>query len=81
MENLVILNNPLLLVLYGLALACMLFELFTKLTGYVLPLIAFAIAVGASIYALILGAQLLEVTIVLLVFLLINLFGARRKSP
>ena len=78
MENLVILNNPLLLVLYGVALALVLFELFTKLTGYILPLIAFALVVGTTIYAVILGAELLEVAIFVLVFLLINLFGARR---
>ena len=79
MENLVILNTPLLLVLYGLALVLVLFELFSKLTGYVLPIIAFVIVVGTTIYALLLGAQLLEVAIFVTIFLLINLFGARRK--
>ena len=80
MENLVIFVNPLLLCLYGLALALVLFELFSKTTGYVLPLIALAIVIGTTIYALLLGAGLFEVIIILLVFLLINLFGARRKK-
>ena len=79
MDNLVILNSPLLLILYGVALAMVIFELITKTTGYVLPLIAFAIVIGATIYALLIGAGLFEVAIVILVFLLLNMFGARRK--
>ena len=80
MENLVIFNSPILLCLYGLALALALFELFSKTTGYVLPIISFAIVIGASIYGLLIGAGLFEVIIVLFVFLLINMFGARRKK-
>ena len=80
MGNLVIFNSPILLCLYGLALALALFELFSKTTGYVLPIISFAIVIGASIYGLLIGAGLFEVIIVLFVFLLINMFGARRKK-
>ena len=79
MENLVIFNSPILLCLYGLALALALFELFSKTTGYILPIISFAIVVGATIYGLLLGAGLFEVIIILLIFLLLNMFGARRK--
>ena len=79
MENLIIINSPLILVLYGIALALVLFELFTKLTGYVLPLIAFMIVIGTTIYSLLIGAQLFEVAIYVMIFLLLNLFGARRK--
>lgn len=79
MGNLIIINSPLILVLYGIALALVLFELFTKLTGYVLPIIAFMIVIGTTIYSLLIGAQLFEVAIYVMIFLLINLFGARRK--
>lgn len=79
MGNIIIINSPLILVLYGIALALVLFELFTKLTGYVLPIIAFMIVIGTTIYSLLIGAQLFEVAIYVMIFLLINLFGARRK--
>ena len=80
MDNFVVFNHPLILVLYGIALALALFELFSKLTGYVLPIISFAIVVGASIYGLLVGAGLLEIAIYLAIFLLINLYGARRRE-
>ena len=80
MDNFVVFNHPLILVLYGIALALALFELFSKLTGYVLPIISFAIVVGASIYGLLIGAGLLEIAIYLVIFLLINLYGARRRE-
>ena len=80
MDNLVIFNSPLILCLYGLALALALFELFSKTTGYILPIISFAIVIGATIYGLLIGAGLFEVIIILLVFLLINMYGARRKK-
>ena len=80
MDNFVVFNHPLILVLYGIALALALFELFSKLTGYVLPIISFAIVVGASIYGLLVGAGLLEIAIYLVIFLLINLYGARRRE-
>jgi len=76
----VIFNSPLLLVLYGIALALALIELKIKATGYVMPIISFAIAVGTSIYAILLGAGLFEIAIPLVILLLLNLFGARRKT-
>lgn len=76
----VIFTSPFLLILYGIALGLCLFELFTKTTGYVLPLLSCAIVIGTSIYAIILGANLLEVCIVFVVFILLNLAGMRRKK-
>ena len=76
----VIFNSPLLLILYGIALALALIELKIKATGFAMPLISFAIAVGTSIYAVLLGAPLFEVAIPLVILLLLNLFGARRKT-
>ena len=80
MDNTIIFNSPLLLILYAIALALALFELFTKKTGFILPIISFAIVIGTTIYALILGTELLEAAIIIFVFLLINMFGARRKN-
>ena len=80
MAESVIFNSPLLLILYGVALAVAIFELVTKTTGYVLPLLSLAIVVGASIYALLIGASLFEIAIILMVFMLISLAGIRRKK-
>ena len=80
MAESVIFNSPFLLLLYGIGLALALFELFTKETGFVLPLISLAVAVGTSIYALLLGAGLFEVALVLVIYLLVNLIGLRRKK-
>lgn len=79
MADTVIFNSPLLLVLYGIALALALIELVTKLTGYVLPLCSLGIFIGATIYGLLLGASLWEVAIFVLAFFLVYLLTLRRK--
>lgn len=71
--NSVILQTPLALVLYGIALGLCLFDKHYKATGGVVTLISTALAVGATVYALVMGATLVECATVLMVFLLANM--------
>ena len=79
MSEIVILNSPLLLLLYGLALAVNIFDLVKK-TGGILPVLSACLVVGTSAYALLLGAGFYEVATVILAFLLLNLFRIRREE-
>ena len=69
----VILQTPLVLVLYGIALALSLFDRHYKATGGIATMISTALAVGATVYALVMGATLVECATVLMVFLLANM--------
>ena len=69
----VILQTPLALVLYGIALALCLFDRHYKATGGIATMISTALAVGATVYALVMGATLVECATVLMVFLLANM--------
>ena len=71
MSESVIFNSPILLVLYGISLALVLFNMKNR-TGAVLTYVSAALTIGASAYALLLGASLWETAIVMVVFLLIN---------
>ena len=73
MSESVIFNSPILLVLYGIALALVLFNLKNR-TGAVLTYVSAALVVGTSAYAILLGASLWETAIVIVIFLLINVF-------
>ena len=73
MSESVIFNSPILLVLYGIALALVLFNLKNR-TGAVLTYVSAALVVCSSAYALLLGASLWETAVVIVVFLLINVF-------
>ena len=73
MNESVILQTPLALVLFGIALALCLFDRHYKATGGVVTLISTALAVGATVYALLMGASLVECATVLMVFLLANM--------
>ena len=77
----VIFSSTLLLILYGIALILCIFDLIKHASGYVFPILSAMIFVGATIYALILGAGYDEVGIVVIVFLLLNLCSyARHKG-
>ncbi len=78
--ELTLLQHPLAIALYAVALALVIFELITKFTGYVLPLIALAVFVGTSIYAVLSGVTLFEIACLATVFLVANLFGCGRKK-
>lgn len=69
----VILQTPLALVLYGIALALCLFDRHYKASKGILTLASTALAVGATVYALLMGAPLVECATVLMVFMLANM--------
>lgn len=69
----VILQIPLALVLYGIALALCLFDRHYKATGGIATLISTALAVGATVYALLMGTPLVECATVLMIFMLANM--------
>ena len=71
----VILGQPLVLaiILYGVALALVLFDRATKDTKGVFTLISTALVALATVYSLVRGASMWECATVLLVFLLLNM--------
>lgn len=73
MAESVILQLPLAPPLYGAALFFCLFERRYRATRGVFFLLSAALALGASAYALIMGAGLWETAAVLLAFLLMNM--------
>ncbi len=73
MAESVILQLPMVLLLYGAALFFCLFERRYRATRGVFLLLSAALALGASAYALIGGAGLWETAAALLPFLLLNL--------
>lgn len=70
----------LILTLYGAGLALLLFELFTRKTGYILPMISLLFFIAGSIVGLLTGASLFEVALVATMFLVVSLFGIGRKA-
>ena len=69
----VILQTPIALLLYGLALALCLFDRHYKASHGVLTLVSTAVAVGATVYALLMGTPLVECATVLMGFMLANM--------
>ena len=69
----VILGSPLALFLYGAALFLNLFDRHYRVGKGGMTVVSAFAAVGATAYALLLGADLRECTTVLLVFLLLNM--------
>lgn len=69
----VILQTPIALLLYGVALALCLFDRHYKASRGVLTVVSTALAVGATVYALLMGAALTECATVLMGFMLLNM--------
>ncbi len=69
----VILQLPLALVLYSIALFLNLFERHYQATKGIFVIVAAVISIAATAYSLIMGAGLWEGATVLLVFLLLNM--------
>ena len=69
----VILSSPLALFFYGIALFLNLFDRNYRMTKGLLTLVSCAVCVGATVYAVIIGATLWECVTVLLVFQLLNM--------
>lgn len=70
-----ILNTPILLLFFGIALGLCLFDRVYRNTRGWFTLCSAALAVGTAAYALILGAGMGETVTVLLLFLRMNLGG------
>lgn len=75
MAESIILNSPVLLLLFGAALFLCLFDKQRRATRGWFSVISAILAVGSAVYALILGAGTGEVLTVLLLFLCLNLEG------
>lgn len=76
MSESVIFSSPILLALYGIALAITLFEKW-KRTGAMLMWTAAIITMTAAGLSLIMGADLVEIAAVIVVFLIVNLAGQK----
>ena len=68
-----ILQLPLAMMLYGLALALFLFDRTHKATNGLLTIVSTAAAVVATVYALLMGTALTECATVLMIFMLLNM--------
>jgi hypothetical protein len=73
MGNSVIFNSPLLLLCFFLAFLFDLFEIKKKATGYVCPLLSLLAFAGSLTYSLLLGASYKEASIMILIFLMLNM--------
>ena len=70
----------LILALYILGFALLLFDALTKKTGYFIPIIALSFYVAGSIVSLLTGAKLFEAALVGAVYLLLCIIALRRKG-
>ena len=68
-----ILQSPLAIILYGIALFLNLFDRHYRMTRGWLTIASAAVAIGATAYAILIGASLWECATALLVFLLLNM--------
>lgn len=69
----IILSSPLAIFLYGIALFLNRFDRHYRMTGGLLTVLSCAICVGATAYAILIGASLWECATVMLIFLLLNM--------
>ena len=69
----VILQSPLALILYGIALFLNLFDRHYKMTRGVMTCVSAAVCIAATACALVIGASMFECAVVLLCFLLLNM--------
>lgn len=68
-----ILQLPLAMILYGIALMLCLFDRTHKATGGAFTLLSTAVAVVGTVYALLMGTPLTECATMLMVFMLLNM--------
>ncbi|MBQ7226814.1 MAG: hypothetical protein IJX05_00255 [Clostridia bacterium] len=80
MANSVILNSPIILVLLGVAVLLSVFNAVKRPKTFIIALIALVLVVVAITYAIIMKASLQEVIIVLLLFVVLNLFGFKKEE-
>ena len=81
MTEFTIINNPIILILYSIALCLCVLEVVKKFTGYILQIISAVIVIATSAYAIFWGVNFYEVGCVLIIFLILNLlsFGGVKK--
>ena len=80
MEESVILNEPLLLVGYGIALLLSMYATKERVGGYIAPILSMLICMLTSVYAFLKAASLYEVGAVLIIFLLMNLSAYKKED-
>ena len=80
MTESVILNSPILIALYSVALVISLTGIFWRKARAFLPVLSAVIVVCASAVAVILGTALFEIVTVVLFFLAINLLHAGKGN-
>ena len=68
-----ILQLPLVMILYGVALMLCLFDRSKKATGGLFTILSTALAVVGTVYALLMGTPLTECATVLMIFMLLNM--------
>lgn len=80
MTDSLLLNSPLILICYGIALFLCVFELFKRSSGYVIPIISACVSIATTAYALVAGISATEAIIVILIFLILHLtvFSGKR---
>jgi len=73
MTESVLLNSPVLLIGYDLALFFCVFDLVKRSSGYVFPVISIVLCVITTVGAYLLGCSHQEISSVILIFLILNL--------
>ncbi len=76
----VIAGSPLFLLLYGAALLLLIFDLVKRSSGYGFPILSAVLFTGTTIWAMISGAGYEEVGMMVLIFLVLNVFGFLRSG-
>lgn len=75
----IFLTTPILWICYAIALFLCVFDLLKK-TSWVFSALSMLVTVATTVYALLLGADFLEASFVVLCFLALNLSGFWRKK-
>lgn len=75
MQDSVIFNSPVILAGIFIILLLMLLDLRYHSGGYILPFVTTLASVLLTLYTIIAGAELQEVAILLMIFLVFNIFG------
>ncbi len=69
----ILFQSPFILGGFILAIVLLVFELRTKSTGYILPVISVALTVADVVYGILRGVTLQEIAIIFMVFIIINI--------
>ena len=78
MSESVIFNTPILLIGYALALGLCILSIKGRIGGYIVPILSVFTCMATTTYALLKGADLYEVGMMVMIFLLLNLSVYRK---